>query len=294
MTLKKDTTIFLILIFICFMSYSQVSFYVDTKETQVGETVHIISDLSEGQSLILSDDQNVDNIAILNEKNENRQYILNILPLGEGDFSIAPIRFELDENGDTSEVFSPTFEVNLISIIKEPEGTKETQMRPDVPFKKLKDKWNPIFWSFLMFLIIVVIAILAYLLNKKGKQIVFGKTKEPAHVIAKRLLEELKLKNYLENNKQKAFCVELSFIIKSYIHNRFELDIVEMTTDEISRLFSDKRGILPDNVKMIDYFRKMDLVKFAKYHLKDEILIEIFEFTREFVKKTEVKNDEIA
>jgi|GEM_PF-3747378 len=291
--MMRKHILFSLLVTILFvMSFSQDFFSIDTREIPVGDIVTIFRELEDSQRLSLKEDQEIDSVAVLREELNDGRYSAQILPLGEGNFKIPPIDFTYFDGEYTKEISSSTFEVNLLPRVEESKGTKEVELRADNPIKMIKDKWNPYFLALAGIITVIIILLLIYLIRRKGRETVFGKKNDPAHIVALRMLEELSLKDYLENDKQKAFCVELSFILKTYIENRFGYDIVEMTTDEVSILFSSSSDDIPDKRRIVENLRKMDLVKFARYRLGNEVLTEIFDFTKGFVKKTEVKDDE--
>ena len=87
---------------------------------------------------------------------------------------------------------------------------------------------------------------------------------QPPHVIAERLLAELRAKKLWENGKTKEFYSELSHILRGYLENQFTMPALESTTDELMGLLKTRSF----DVKIVEKVRYLlqtaDLVKFAK------------------------------
>lgn len=116
---------------------------------------------------------------------------------------------------------------------------------------------------------IVCIAALAWLLwyflsRKKTAPLAIAEIQKPAHEIAFEKLEALGNAKLWQQGKLKQFHSELTFILREYIENKYHLQALELTTDEILVQFP-KTGlpeILGTDLKKI--LTVADLVKFAK------------------------------
>ncbi|OQY27435.1 MAG: hypothetical protein B6244_10715 [Candidatus Cloacimonetes bacterium 4572_55] len=70
----------------------------------------------------------------------------------------------------------------------------------------------------------------------------------------------------------KAFYIEISLIIRSYLGGRYEIDTLEMTTEELFRALDKAYDIEESHVDMIRKFSDgCDLVKFAKLIPQDKV-----------------------
>ena len=87
----------------------------------------------------------------------------------------------------------------------------------------------------------------------------------PAHEIALERLRTLSERNLPAKRQWERFHTELSFIVREYLQNRYNLDALEMTSDEILRTVRGMylRGV--DERLFLDFFGACDLVKFARY-----------------------------
>lgn len=122
----------------------------------------------------------------------------------------------------------------------------------------------------IMLLAALLFFLFYYLHRRKQNKPVFGRTvkpKEPAHVIALRMLDRIKDQQLWQHNHVKTYYSEISDTLRIYIENRFEIPAMEFTTEEILNSFRKEKGIIADkpfnDLKSI--LSLADLVKFAKY-----------------------------
>lgn len=130
----------------------------------------------------------------------------------------------------------------------------------------------------------------------KAPEAVLRTPPEKAHEKAFRLLASLKEAQYAQQGKVKLFYSELSSIVRNYLDDRFGLNCMEQTTDELMALLkkqTDDRAVLrkvrPDLKKIL---RTADLVKFAK---ADPDLVEhetCYDAAMKLVTLTQIKPEE--
>jgi hypothetical protein len=152
---------------------------------------------------------------------------------------------------------------------------KSVPIDPDAMFKPIKDPLAaPIgFWEIFPWIIgILGIALLIFLivwyLIKRGKKElplpIIQKPVVPPHIIALNKLEELRQQKLWQAGKVKDYHSAMSDIIRVYIEDRFGVNAVEMTTDEILHGV-DMLGINQEAfAKLARALQLGDLVKFAK------------------------------
>jgi hypothetical protein len=103
--------------------------------------------------------------------------------------------------------------------------------------------------------------------NNKGFFTLPQKPKEPAHIIALRELDKIKEEKIWQQGKVKLYYSEITNVVRQYIENRFEINALEMTTDETIAAFKYRRSLVDEksfeNLKKI--LTNADLVKFAKF-----------------------------
>lgn len=116
----------------------------------------------------------------------------------------------------------------------------------------------------------LIFLILYAIKRKKNNQPIFSfpqKPKEPAHIIALRKLDRIKDDKTWQHGHVKQYHSELADTIREYIENRFEINAMELTSDETIAAFTYRRDLLSesifDNLKRL--LKNADLVKFAKF-----------------------------
>ncbi len=89
--------------------------------------------------------------------------------------------------------------------------------------------------------------------------------KEAAHIVALRELEHLREKKLWQNDRTKAYYVELSDIVRQYLERRFLFGAMELTTFEILESCKNIADIKDKNTEEIrQILSTADMAKFAK------------------------------
>lgn len=120
--------------------------------------------------------------------------------------------------------------------------------------------------AFLLLYILVLLTIW-YVLKKK-----YGRKEEnrvevpllPPHVVAIMELDRLKSERIWKSGKCKEFYTTLSDVLRRYIERRFQVNALEMTTDEILLMFRKDRDTQSVYQNLRQILQLADLVKFAK------------------------------
>jgi hypothetical protein len=131
-------------------------------------------------------------------------------------------------------------------------------------------------------LALLLLALVIYLVNKylkscknKVEEIVV----EPidprkAHEIAYEELDALRQKQLWQSQQFKIYYTELTEILRRYISNRYSIDAMEQTSDEVVNQFRQNKELRDkkEEIKLLaDVLQIADLVKFAKWQpLPDE------------------------
>lgn len=191
-----------------------------------------------------------------------------------GDFNVGPFIIEMKKNEKVIE----TRETNSVPVT-----IKTTLKEEDKDIKPLKNlleiKGNP--WYILKYAIIfmllmgIIFLVLYYLKWKKTKA-----TEKPKPLLSP--LEELELRikelyqqSLFEKGKMKLFFIELTIILKQFLHRNYQFNAEDFTTYET--IYDLKRreseAALLNNMESL--FNTADLVKFAKYIPDAETLSEL-------------------
>jgi hypothetical protein len=122
----------------------------------------------------------------------------------------------------------------------------------------------------LLFLFVYALVLLVIWLVLRKKYHVARETDKPAgpllppHVVAMMELDRLKSEKIWKRGKSKEYYTELSDILRKYIFRRFQINALEMTTDEILALFKRDKNMQSVYQNLRQILQLADLVKFAK------------------------------
>lgn len=199
---------------------------------------------------------------------------LEVFAFDSATLFIPPFDFVID--GDTLSTNSLALKVVVPfdSIIVDPSKFVDikTVIDPDFVFMDY-------IWWVLIPLILIALIIGSYYgynnyKNHKSDKIVIVKEEKklPAHIIAMNALSALADKKLWQSGRDKEYQTELTDILRQYIEDRFYVNAMEKTTDEILddlyELAEQQKSSL-SNLKQV--LQLADLVKFAKYKpLADE------------------------
>jgi hypothetical protein len=129
--------------------------------------------------------------------------------------------------------------------------------------------------------------------KNRQKPPVIAQISQPPHVIAERLLAELRAKQLWQNGKTKEYYSELSHILRGYLEDQFTMPALETTTDELMGLLK-KRAFSADMLeKTQDLLQTADLVKFAKVEPPTNIHDDFMIHAEEIVATTKPKPVEV-
>jgi len=166
---------------------------------------------------------------------------------------------------------------NLVPSIKNQDLYDIRESFADVPdpktrLDKIKDYgWTNGYWLFPL----LIIAVFVFIQLRRHK-----KAAKPATRIAETSLkdktifaiESLEKQKLWEQGKLKTHYVELSYIMRAYLSNRYELNLLEKTTIE-TRLLLRQVGLHPETIDgLMTILNQADMVKFAQSN-PDEITI---------------------
>jgi hypothetical protein len=195
---------------------------------------------------------------------------------------------------DSALVYHPGFEIKAGDnvYLTNPISIKIVDMPIDTTqqaITDIKDIYQPpIDWMFYLtiagytILAVLIIALIIYLLNKYLKSRNTNQSEpqpEPidprkAHEIAYDELEALRQKQLWQSQQFKTYYTELTEILRRYISNRYAIDAMEQTSDDILSEFRRNKELKDKKaeIKLLnDVLQLADLVKFAKWQpLPDE------------------------
>jgi hypothetical protein len=124
----------------------------------------------------------------------------------------------------------------------------------------------------------------------------------PPHIIAERLLKELKIKQLWEKGDIKEYYSELSHILRGYLEDAYKIPALESTTDELMTILNSPQMTAFQSLnksdslleKIQDLLQTADLAKFAKVIPPDTVHDKFWSDAYEIVDKTKPKPVEIV
>jgi len=126
------------------------------------------------------------------------------------------------------------------------------------------------FLQLLLFLLIyaIILFVIWLILRRKyglsKAEIEASKPLLPPYVVAIMELDKLKSEKIWKSGKNKEYYTALSDILRKYIQRRFQINALEMTTDEILALFKRDKNTQSVYQNLRQILQLADLVKFAK------------------------------
>jgi hypothetical protein len=183
-----------------------------------------------------------------------------------GFFAIPPFKFVVDNNQLDSLYTNPLFlEVHTV-----PTDTSATKIK-DIkqPFdEKFNWKWylKYIYWALGIIAAVLLIVFLTLYFNRKNRKVFIEpeKPKVPAHITALAELEKIKQEAVWKEGRAKEYYSQISDTVRLYIEDRFGLNALESTTDEIMKAFRTQVVDKESKDKLQQLLTLSDLVKFAK------------------------------
>lgn len=123
--------------------------------------------------------------------------------------------------------------------------------------------------SILLALFLLVMGIYAYLRRKKNKPFLINLRKEPElppHIKAVNELEHIKQEKLWQQGREKDYHTRLTDVLRVYLHDRFGLNALEMTSAEILEVLGSKPEAQSVYRQLKDVMELSDFVKFAKFY----------------------------
>ncbi len=190
-----------------------------------------------------------------------------------GFYALPPFKFIV--NNDTSQPLytNPLFlEVHTVPTDTSAKNLKD--IKP--PFdEKFNWRWymDYIYWGIGALVFVLIIILLTVYFTRKNKKVILEpeKPKIPAHITALAALEKIREEKIWKDGKVKEYYSAISEAVRTYIEERFNVNALESTTDEIMTAFRTQVVDQDSKDKLKQLLTLSDLVKFAKmFPIEDE------------------------
>ena len=201
-----------------------------------------------------------------NKPNIVQQHIqLTVTSFDTGAYYIAPFKFII--NKDTANpLYTEPLHLIVNTVATDTSLAKVKDIKPpyDEPFDW---RWYlPYAYIGLAILaaIIILIIVIKKLNKKKPQEIIIEKPKIPAHVTALETLDKIKQEAVWKDNKTKEYYSSIADTVRLYIEERFGINALELTSDEIIKIFKSQVIDSESKTKLSQILTLSDFVKFAK------------------------------
>lgn len=300
--LKKAVFFLVVLMFsgsVCAQDYN-AKVRVDSTNALIGQQINMtftFESKSKSQILWPTLDDSLETLDIIEDtgvqkKETDSNYIeyrrFVVTSFDTGTFIIQPMKFIYQKEGYDDPLITETRSVELTFNTIAVDTTES--------IKDIKDPFDaPLtFKEVLPYLLVVLLltglgyGIYYFFKNKKVKNIVPEKydPKIPPHILALESLRKLDERKLWQNDKTKLYYVELTNIIRIYIERRFDIDALEMVTDDIIYSLTSTTTKSDAIESLETMLKKADLVKFAKFQPIAEDNISALEVATRFVEVT--------
>jgi hypothetical protein len=192
---------------------------------------------------------------------------ITITSFDSGYYAIPPFKFIL--NKDTAH-----------PIVTEPLLLAVNTMPTDTALAKIKDIKPPYdepfdwrwylpyaYWTLGVIAVVIILIIILVKLSKRkqAEEVpVDDSPKIPPHVTAFESLEKIKAEAVWKENRTKEYYSSIADTIRLYIEERFKINALELTSDEILHIFKSQVVDTDSKNKLYQILTLSDFVKFAK------------------------------
>jgi len=191
------------------------------------------------------------------------RFVLSTFTTGDYVIPPIPVVFNLPDSSRKALV-SEGVPIKVLSLLgNEGDSLDIKPLKAQYEFKR--DLRPYYFWGAIAFLVLIVVVLLIWLRLRRKRKKAGPVDLRPAWEIAFEDLAVLKQKNLPQNENFKQYYFELTDIIRRYYERMYDLNVMDMTTEEFFGAFGKLE--LPEGLfeGMKEFFAHADLVKFAKH-----------------------------
>lgn len=218
----------------------------------------------------------VDNVRTINVKYlvtsfDSTLYFVPSMPVSDGIDTVFSNSFGLKvtapELTDSTQTYLEKMRAGQTDSI----NFKELQLNDIKPIQKAPFSWADflgLLWiPLIILLLLALVGGIIYLIIKKNKKGYYFTPPPvlPPHVRAVKSLDKIKAEKLWQQDRYKEFYTQLTDVLRRYIQERYGVNSLEMTSDEILTIIRKKAedDSVYENLKQV--LTVSDLVKFAKY-----------------------------
>ena len=177
---------------------------------------------------------------------------------------------------------------------KSDDELKTEQEQEKEAFVALKKRSFP-WWILWLFLSLFIIAPLVWFFGRKKLSEIFSPKPKPAHEVAYMELEKLRNSNLLMQGKIKEFYYELSYILRKYIGNRYNIYAANQTTEEFFSILLESNPFDKSSEEILHTFSDFaDTVKYSLYRPDGKVAEQSYNTAKSFVDDTKLTQEEAS
>jgi len=155
--------------------------------------------------------------------------------------------------------------------------------------------WQDYIWHVLIPLILILGLLTAYLLYRKRQKelnrVLIEKPLAPADYHAQKRISKIEEEQLWKHEKEKVYQSDLTYMIREYLENRYDINALESTTEEIKKSLKGEVS-LTQEAELIEILQIADLVKFAKAQPSEDINESFLRRAKSFVESTKLESDD--
>ena len=141
--------------------------------------------------------------------------------------------------------------VNTVPVDENADDINAEKAIMSAPFSWVElAKWTGMGLAGVLVVVIVVLLLMRFVFNKKVK--ILPETPEivlPAHVVALQKLEQIKTEKIWQQGQIKQFYTEVTDVIREYLEGGYDINAMELTTDEIVALVKKNKEL--DEIRLV-------------------------------------------
>ena len=300
--MKKVLTLILFLTtHLC--SQIKVQNFVDKKEVYLGDVVnyHIIIEHPKNIELskfeiynVIKDTTGAENFVLYSTKiNKTKklfsnkiiqEFVFKLIPVQLGtlkinEINIGYVNLQTNEN---KIIIVPSIE---LSVKPYPKPKKKVFDGEIIDIKKQIWVKNYLWLILCLLLVLSILGWIVYQYKLKPRmqtQNVNIEQQVDIKEVALKKLDDLWQKNYLSLGLIKEFYFELTEIVRWYIEKKFEVNALELTTEELFSVLK-KKVDKKYNLELKSFLDNADLAKFAKYRPDEKQIVQDFETAKKLI-----------
>lgn len=283
--------------------YSQIKAqsFVDKKKVYLGDMVSLYIKISCSKEFmvepfeiyeVLRDTSGVENFIVYDKKYKKtkslfkkqiqHEFVFKLIPVKLGEVVINNLTV-LVKNLQLQQVTPVELQQIKIEVLPYPKPKKKNfdgeiiDIKPQVWIK------NYLWLAIVLLIVLSIIGTVLYQYNKKySPQIEQQNLTVDIKTLAMEKLDKLWQKNYISLGLIKEFYLELTEIIRWYIGEKYNVNALELTTEE---LFVALKKVVDKkyNIELKSFLDNADLVKFAKYIPEEKQIVNDFNTAKKFI-----------